>query len=77
MIKRGTNECGIEEDVVAGLPSAKNLIREIASVDADANESIWRLHYFLPKTFYICDSNISLLTDGRNYVVVGMVYTLW
>ncbi|EYU46892.1 hypothetical protein ABFS82_04G000300 [Erythranthe guttata] len=26
MIRRGTNECGIEEDVVAGLPSSKNLI---------------------------------------------------
>ncbi|BBG98527.1 Cysteine proteinases superfamily protein, partial [Prunus dulcis] len=34
MIKRGTNECGIEEDVVAGLPSLKNFIREVASVDA-------------------------------------------
>ncbi|CAL8129785.1 unnamed protein product [Prunus armeniaca] len=34
MIKRGTNECGIEEDVVAGLPSSKNFIREVASVDA-------------------------------------------
>lgn len=39
MIRRGTNECGIEEDVVAGLPSSKNLIREIASVDADENAS--------------------------------------
>jgi cathepsin B len=39
MIRRGTNECGIEEDVVSGLPSAKNLIREVASVDADANAS--------------------------------------
>jgi len=26
MIRRGTNECGIEEDVTAGLPSTKNLI---------------------------------------------------
>ncbi|ONI14643.1 hypothetical protein PRUPE_3G000200 [Prunus persica] len=34
MIKRGTNECGIEEDVVAGLPSLKNFIREVASADA-------------------------------------------
>lgn len=34
MIKRGTNECGIEEAVVAGLPSSKNFIREVASVDA-------------------------------------------
>lgn len=39
MIRRGTNECGIEEEVVSGLPSAKNLIREVASVDADANAS--------------------------------------
>lgn len=34
-IRRGTNECGIEEDVVAGLPSTKNLIRNYAGVDAD------------------------------------------
>ncbi|KAK0602095.1 hypothetical protein LWI29_030284 [Acer saccharum] len=27
-IRRATNECGIEEDVVAGLPSTKNLVRE-------------------------------------------------
>lgn len=33
-IQRGTNECGIEDDVVAGLPSTKNLVREVASVDA-------------------------------------------
>ncbi|CAN6467531.1 unnamed protein product [Victoria cruziana] len=26
-IKRGTNECGIEGDVVAGMPSSKHLIR--------------------------------------------------
>ncbi|XP_022932733.1 cathepsin B-like protease 2 [Cucurbita moschata] len=27
-IRRGTNECGIEEDVVAGLPSPRNIARE-------------------------------------------------
>ncbi|KAJ0112401.1 hypothetical protein Patl1_00742 [Pistacia atlantica] len=32
-IKRGTNECGIEEDVVAGLPSSKNLVREVVSME--------------------------------------------
>ncbi|XP_010542823.1 PREDICTED: cathepsin B-like [Tarenaya hassleriana] len=32
-IRRGTNECGIEEDAVAGLPSSKNLAREIAGSD--------------------------------------------
>jgi cathepsin B len=26
-IIRGNNECGIEEDVVAGLPSTKNMVR--------------------------------------------------
>jgi cathepsin B len=26
-IIRGRNECGIEEDVVAGMPSAKNMVR--------------------------------------------------
>ena len=36
MIRRGTNECGIEEDVVAGLPSSKNFISQVASVDAVA-----------------------------------------
>ncbi|KAM0957759.1 hypothetical protein ACFX13_026433 [Malus domestica] len=35
-IRRGTNECGIEEDVVAGLPSSKNFISQVASVDAVA-----------------------------------------
>ncbi|KAI8522474.1 hypothetical protein RHMOL_Rhmol13G0000300 [Rhododendron molle] len=33
-IKRGTNECGIEEDVIAGLPSSRNLIKEFAEMDA-------------------------------------------
>ncbi|KAH0436765.1 hypothetical protein IEQ34_026336 [Dendrobium chrysotoxum] len=33
-ILRGTNECGIEEDVVAGLPSSKNLIKNSAEMDA-------------------------------------------
>jgi cathepsin B len=28
MIRRGTNECGIEDDVVAGIPSSRNLIKE-------------------------------------------------
>ncbi|KAK9035698.1 hypothetical protein V6N11_077731 [Hibiscus sabdariffa] len=27
-IRRGTNECGIEEDVVAGFPLAQNIVRE-------------------------------------------------
>lgn len=40
MIRRGTNECGIEEDVVAGLPSTKNLIEEIAAVDAFRDVSV-------------------------------------
>ncbi|GAV64972.1 LOW QUALITY PROTEIN: Peptidase_C1 domain-containing protein/Propeptide_C1 domain-containing protein, partial [Cephalotus follicularis] len=33
-IRRGTNECGIEADVVAGLPSTKNIVREVAEVVA-------------------------------------------
>ncbi|PON48443.1 Cysteine Protease [Parasponia andersonii] len=33
-IRRGTNECGIEEDVVAGIPSERNIIREVASAGA-------------------------------------------
>ncbi|KAK4795409.1 hypothetical protein SAY86_013403 [Trapa natans] len=37
MIRRGTNECGIEEDVVAGLPSSKNLVREFAGVADDGS----------------------------------------
>ncbi|XWS31931.1 hypothetical protein CRYUN_Cryun23aG0118000 [Craigia yunnanensis] len=32
-IRRGTDECGIESDVVAGLPSTKNLVREVADLD--------------------------------------------
>lgn len=39
MIRRGTNECGIEDDVVAGLPSSKNLIREFASENARSDVS--------------------------------------
>ncbi|KAK4282654.1 hypothetical protein QN277_014004 [Acacia crassicarpa] len=34
-IRRGTNECGIEEEVVAGMPSTKNLVLEVADVDED------------------------------------------
>lgn len=33
MIRRGTNECGIEEDVVAGLPSSRNLIPKYGNED--------------------------------------------
>lgn len=39
-IKRGTNECGIEQDVVAGLPSSKNLIKEFADMDASLDASV-------------------------------------
>ncbi|KAK1395306.1 Cathepsin B [Heracleum sosnowskyi] len=35
-IRRGTNECGIEKSVVAGLPSSKNMVQEITNVDDDA-----------------------------------------
>ncbi|MCI14859.1 cathepsin B, partial [Trifolium medium] len=38
-IKRGTNECGIEEDVTAGLPSTKNIVREVTDMDVDADVS--------------------------------------
>ncbi|KAL5700737.1 cathepsin B [Ranunculus cassubicifolius] len=31
-IRRGTNECGIEEDVVAGLPSSKNVIPKFSDL---------------------------------------------
>ncbi|KAM3692135.1 hypothetical protein ACJW31_08G065800 [Castanea mollissima] len=34
------NECGIEDNVVVGLPSTKNLVREIAIVDAVADMSV-------------------------------------
>ncbi|KAL2557093.1 Cysteine proteinases superfamily protein [Forsythia ovata] len=43
MIRRGTNECGIEEDVDAGLPSTKNLIIKSGpadQVDASLDSSI-------------------------------------
>lgn len=35
-IIKGTNECGIEHGVVAGLPSAKNLIREFGDADGSS-----------------------------------------
>ncbi|KAL3849415.1 hypothetical protein ACJIZ3_011297 [Penstemon smallii] len=38
-IRRGTNECGIEEDVVTGLPSSKNLIHKYGSVDVSRDAS--------------------------------------
>lgn len=40
MIRRGTNECGIEDDVVAGLPSSKNLVKEFASVAVALDASV-------------------------------------
>ncbi|KAK6917961.1 Peptidase C1A, propeptide [Dillenia turbinata] len=39
-IKRGENECGIEGDVVAGLPSSKNLVQEIFIVEDASDTSI-------------------------------------
>ncbi|XP_024025693.1 cathepsin B-like protease 2 [Morus notabilis] len=38
-IRRGTNECGIEKDAVAGMPSKRNLVREVACADAVAHTS--------------------------------------
>ncbi|XP_072997584.1 cathepsin B-like protease 2 [Typha latifolia] len=38
-ILRGTNECGIEDDVVAGLPSSKNLVISYASSDVIGDAS--------------------------------------
>ncbi|OAY81147.1 Cathepsin B, partial [Ananas comosus] len=39
-IARGTNECGIEEDVVAGLPSSKNLVRNNVKSDEARDASL-------------------------------------
>ncbi|CAI9094914.1 OLC1v1030745C1 [Oldenlandia corymbosa var. corymbosa] len=36
-IRRGTNECGIEQDVVAGTPSPRNVIRQISEEYLDAS----------------------------------------
>ncbi|CAL9116448.1 unnamed protein product [Musa acuminata var. zebrina] len=38
-ISRGTNECGIEEDVVAGMPASKNLIVDYTTSDPKAAAS--------------------------------------
>ncbi|WJX79949.1 Cathepsin B-like protease 2 [Trifolium repens] len=38
-IKRGTNECGIENAVTAGLPSTKNILREVIDIDVGADVS--------------------------------------
>ncbi|XP_047317939.1 cathepsin B-like protease 2 [Impatiens glandulifera] len=35
-IKRGSNECDIEEDVVAGLPSTRNTVTELSDNEDDA-----------------------------------------
>jgi len=40
-IKRGTNECGIEGAVVAGLPSTRNLVREVAGIDGHEHATAW------------------------------------
>lgn len=40
MIRRGTNECGIEEDVVAGLPSTKNVIKKYGDEDSGRDASV-------------------------------------
>lgn len=39
-IIRGTNECGIEEDVVAGLPSTKNLVKNVVNEDVDTDAKL-------------------------------------
>ena len=39
-IKRGTNECGIEEDVVAGLPKASKTVTEMSDSDSGHAASI-------------------------------------
>ena len=38
-IVRGSNECGIEEEVVAGLPSTKNLIWNFVSMRVAGDSS--------------------------------------
>lgn len=40
MIRRGTNECGIEEDAVAGMPSSKNLFKVVGDSDSARDASI-------------------------------------
>ncbi|KAJ7973176.1 cathepsin B-like [Quillaja saponaria] len=40
LIRRGTNECGIEDEVVAGLPSSRNIIREVTDMDPFADVSV-------------------------------------
>ncbi|KAL0420198.1 UNVERIFIED_CONTAM: Cathepsin B-like protease 3 [Sesamum radiatum] len=40
MIRRGTNECGIEVGAVAGLPSTRNLIIEHGHVDVSRDASV-------------------------------------
>ena len=39
-IRRGTNECGIEEDPVAGLPSTRNMIRNYAGMEATGDAAL-------------------------------------
>lgn len=39
MFRRGTNECGIESNVVAGMPSARNLVIDVTSDDTGAHTS--------------------------------------
>lgn len=39
-ILRGTNECGIEEEVVAGLPSSKNVILNVVDTDVTGDAAV-------------------------------------
>lgn len=39
-IRRGTNECKIEEDAVAGIPSSKNLMKAVTSPDSALDASM-------------------------------------
>ncbi|KAK7284491.1 hypothetical protein RJT34_19237 [Clitoria ternatea] len=38
-IRRGANECGIEDGVTGGLPSTKNVVKEVTDMDADTDLS--------------------------------------
>jgi len=39
-IRRGTNECGIEDDATAGLPSTKNVIKGVTNLDSARDASV-------------------------------------
>lgn len=65
-IRRGTNECGIEGDVVTGLPSTKNLVRKVVSVDESGDASLWRMRFSV--VLHVVCTSVTVEDDGLDSI---------